>query len=167
MSETERSFTKTRSNNQTEKQAVALLLSLEPRFQVLPSPVKNGLLDALGLRGEFTNRVFDLVMTPTPMAPLELADVVRLKDEIVLIETKSTKKPIQDENLHGFFFGATDSEYRVARRLGSRYLFAFTVLNPNNPLGRPFFKLLDIDAIEARTQSKRIQYQVNFGRKTA
>ena len=44
-----------------------------------------------------------------------------------LIEMKTTKKAIQNASLHGFFFGATEREYDMARALGDRYLFAFIV----------------------------------------
>lgn len=75
---------------------------------------------------------------------------------------KTTKKPIKDENLNGFFFGATEREYAMARALGDKYVFAFVVLNSVNVHNRPFFILLTLDQVEQRTRAKRIQYQVNF-----
>ena len=75
---------------------------------------------------------------------------------------KTTKKAIQNASLHGFFFGATEREYDMARALGDRYLFAFIVLNSANEYGRPFAVLLTLEEVERRTQKRRIQYQVNF-----
>ncbi|HZD80269.1 MAG TPA: hypothetical protein VE646_09550 [Actinomycetota bacterium] len=76
---------------------------------------------------------------------------------------KTTRKRIRDESLLGFFFGATEREYDMARTLGDRYLFAFIVLNDTNDYGRSFAVLLPLDEVERRTQKRRIQYQVNFG----
>jgi len=75
---------------------------------------------------------------------------------------KTTKKAIQNASLHGFFFGATEREYDMARALGDSYLFAFIVLNSANEYGRPFAVLLTLEEVERRTQKRRIQYQVNF-----
>jgi hypothetical protein len=75
---------------------------------------------------------------------------------------KTTKKAIKDENLNGFFFGATEREYAMARALGDKYVFAFVVLNSDNVHSRPFFILLTLNEVERRTRAKRIQYQVNF-----
>ena len=36
------------------------------------------------------------------------------------------------------------------------------VLNEANDYGRPFFVLLSFDEVVAKTQSKRVQFQVNF-----
>jgi hypothetical protein len=64
--------------------------------------------------------------------------------------------------LNGFFFGATEREYEMARTLGERYLFAFVVLSGANEYGRPFAVLLTLDEVERRTRKRRVQYQVNF-----
>jgi hypothetical protein len=75
---------------------------------------------------------------------------------------KTTRKPIRNEALSGFFFGATEREYEMAAALGDRYLFAFVVLSSVNDYERPFAVLLSLEEVEARTRSKRIQFQVNF-----
>src|SRR5205823_3367534 len=79
-----------------------------------------------------------------------------------LVEVKSTRKPIKDANLNGFFFGATEREYAMAAALGDRYLFAFIVLSSVNNFGRPFAVLLTLDQVVERTRAKRTQFQVNF-----
>jgi hypothetical protein len=75
---------------------------------------------------------------------------------------KTTRKPIQNASLNGFFFGATEREYDMARSLGERYLFAFIVLNSANEYAQPFAVLLTLDDVERRTRKRRTQYQVNF-----
>jgi hypothetical protein len=75
---------------------------------------------------------------------------------------KTTKKPIKDASLAGFFFGATQREYDLAAKLGDRFRFAFVVLNSANIYGKPFGVLLTLSELEERTRSKRIQYQVNL-----
>ena len=95
----------------------------------------------------------------------EVVDEVTLPkhlDQIVLVEMKTTKKPIKDAGLAGFFFGATQREYDLAAKLGERFRFAFVVLNSANAYGKPFAVLLTLEELEHRTRSKRIQYQVNL-----
>jgi hypothetical protein len=75
---------------------------------------------------------------------------------------KTTKGAVDDPALRGFFFGATEREYAMAAALGPRYCFAFVVLNDSNTFGKPFAVLLDIEEVEQRTRTRRIQYQVNF-----
>jgi hypothetical protein len=101
-------------------------------------------------------------MTPKPCEALTIENIDAFMPSIRLVEMKTTKKPIRDEALNGFFFGATEREYTMAKALGDKYMFAFVVLNENNAYGRRFFVLLTLDQIERRTRAKRIQYQVNF-----
>jgi hypothetical protein len=102
-------------------------------------------------------------MTPEPVVPITIANIAEHLASIRLVEMKSTRKPIKDANLNGFFFGATEREYAMAAALGDRYLFAFVVLNSLNVYGRPFAVLLTLDQVERRTRAKRTQFQVNFG----
>lgn len=57
----------------------------------------------------------------------------------------------------------------MAQKLGDRFRFAFVVLNDKrdkkgnpNTYGRPFAVLLTHDELVARTQTKRVQFQVNL-----
>jgi hypothetical protein len=101
-------------------------------------------------------------MTPTPSAPITLNNIDEAFPTLSLIEMKTTRKPIKNESLNNFFFGATEREYEMARTLGNRYLFAFVVLNGANEYGRPFAVLLTLEEVERRTRKSRVQYQVNF-----
>jgi len=155
----EASFGKTKLNNAREDSALSFLLS-QGNFQRPDSKVRKMLLDLLGA-GAFSARAFDLILTATPLPAITLANASRYVDEVTLVEVKATKAPIADENLHGFFFGATENEYRLAAHLGARYKFAFVVMNVEG--GRlPFFVLLTLDQLEARTRTKRVQFQVNL-----
>ena len=154
-------FTKSLANSGTEKAGLSLLLA-DQRFQVPNLATKRRILELIGKSEAFGTQTFDAVMTPTtePLITVENAD--GLFPELRLIEMKTTRKPIQNGSLNGFFFGATEREYDMARALGERYLFAFIVLNSANEYARPFAVLLTLDEVERRTRKRRTQYQVNF-----
>lgn len=154
-------FTKSKSNKGTEKEGLSLLLT-DPRFQVPNLAAKRKILELIGKSEAFGVQTFDAVMSPEPVPPITPETVVGLFPSLRLIEMKTTRKPVQNDALRGFFFGATEREYEMARRLGDRYLFAFIVLNSANEYGRPFAVLLPLDEVERRTQKRRIQYQVNL-----
>lgn len=154
-------FTKSKSNKGTEKEGLGLLLT-DPRFQVPNLATKRRILELIGKTEAFGTQTFDAVMTPEPLPPVTAENVDGLFPTLRLIEMKTTRKAIQNSALHGFFFGATEREYDMARTLGDRYLFAFIVLNSGNEYGRPFAVLLTLGEVERRTQKRRIQYQVNF-----
>lgn len=156
----EASYGKTKLNNVREDTALKVLLAKDSAFQRPDSATRKKILELLGL-AEYSARAFDLIQTDMPVEAITVANVEKHLDKIRLIEVKATKAPIADENLHGFFFGATDNEYRLAERLGDRYKFAFVVLQPG--AGRPpFFVTLTLKEVNERTSSKRIQYQVNL-----
>lgn len=155
----EASYGKTKLNNVREDTALNVLLDSNASFQRPDSKARKRILELLGL-SDYSPRAFDLIQTDVPLPTISAENVHEHLDAIRLIEVKATKADIPDDNLHGFFFGATDNEYRLAERLGDRYKFAFVVLPPK---GRaPFFVLLTLAEVVERTSSKRIQYQVNF-----
>lgn len=157
----ESKFGKSRANRRAENEGLALLLQ-DPRFQVPDLATKRRIIELLPVKGDFGIQTFDAVMTPSPGPSVNAGNLDELLGSIRLIEMKTTKKAIRDENLNGFFFGATQREYEMARALGDKYMFAFVILSADNAYGRPFFVLLTLDEVERRTRSKRIQYQVNF-----
>jgi hypothetical protein len=131
-------------------------------IQLPDKAIKKTILDFFAIKGTQTVRTFDLVRTNHPAPPLNAANIGEYLPEIRLCEIKSTKAPIKNSALNGFFFGATETEYNLARALGAHYLFLFVVLNPNNDFGRPFFVPLTLAQVENRTRVRSIQYQVNF-----
>ena len=123
---------------------------------------KRRILTLIGRTDAFGTQTFDALMTATPQPPVTTENVDGLFPELRLIEMKTTRKSIQNSSLNGFFFGATEREYDMARALGSHYLFAFIVLSSANEYGQPFAVLLPLDEVERRTRKRRVQYQVNF-----
>jgi hypothetical protein len=157
----ERKFGKSRRNRRTENAALSLLLT-DRRFRSLDSAAKRRLLQVLEIDGEFSTRTFDAVMGDNLPDVIDHSSIDLVADRLRLIEMKSTNESIGGRALNGFFFGATKREYDMASRLGERFLFAFVVLRGDNEFGAPFFVLLTLDELEARTRTKRIQYQVNL-----
>jgi len=156
----EASYGKTKLNNAKEDSALSVMLKHDAAFQRPSSATRKKILELLGL-SMFSPRAFDLIQTDVPLPTLTPENVGQHIDAIRLIEVKATKKAIPDENLHGFFFGATQNEYELAARLGERYKFAFVVLAPSQDKP-PFFVLLTLDEVEAKTSKRRVQYQVNL-----
>jgi hypothetical protein len=157
----ESKFTKSLSNQGTQKAGLSLLLS-DRRFQVPNIQTKRRILELVGKSESFGTQTFDAIMTPEPSPPISLANVDGYFADLRFIEMKTTKKPIQDEALRGFFFGATEREYEMARILGPRYLLAFVILNSLNSYNRPFAVLLTLNEVQRRTRARRVQYQVNL-----
>ena len=145
----------------TEKAGVDVLLK-DPRMQRPDLATKKEILRLLHVSGAFKPQSFDAVMTRNPVEQLTVANVVSHLDDLKLVEMKTTRAAIRNAALNGFFFGATDSEFQVARALKDRYVFAFVVMNEDNDYGRPFFVLLTLEQLQARTRNSRVQYQINF-----
>jgi hypothetical protein len=155
-------FTKSQSNRGTENRGLALLLT-DLRFQAPNLATKRRIVELLGpATGTYTIHSFDAVMTPEPRPPISVESVVGVFDELRLVEMKTTRKPIKDAALNGFFFGATEREYQMAEALGYRFMFAFIVLNEQNAYGCTFVELLTLREVNARTRLKRTKCHVNF-----
>lgn len=157
----DRKFGKSRRNSRTENAALAVLLQ-DGRFRRIDTPTKKRLLTAIGAAGAFGTQTFDAVMGDEELPEVDLTNIDAVAGRVRLIEMKATKKSVRDRSLNGFFFGATEREYNLAEALGDRFLFAFVVLSSDNEFGAPFFVLLTLDELEARTRTKRVQYQVNL-----
>lgn len=157
----ESKFTKSQTNKGTENVGLALLLT-DPRFQAVDLLTKRRILELIGTSASYGIQTFDAVMVAVGTPQITVENVDRFFNGLRLVEMKTTRKPIKDAGLAGFFFGATEREYAMAKALGDRYLFAFIVLNDANRYGSPFAALLTLDEVEARTRAKRVQYQVNF-----
>ena len=157
----ESKFTKSQTNKGTENVGLALLLT-DDRFQAVDMAAKRRILELVGTSASYGVQTFDAVMVPPGTPQITAENVDRHFTDLRLVEMKTTRKPIKDAGLAGFFFGATEREYAMAKALGDRFLFAFIVLNDANEFGAPFAALLTLDDVESRTRAKRIQYQVNF-----
>ena len=73
------------------------------------------------------------------------------------MELKTTKKKLPN-NLNGFFFGATENEFNLAKLLGNQYLFCFVCLHSESMS----YKFMRLYEMEEMIKTKRIQYQINF-----
>jgi len=148
-------YTITLSNNKAEKEAVAFLLAADRRFLAPDLTSRKMLLDKLGLDRHF-GRAFDLLILNKPAANLESLDLKDLQ-AITFVELKTTKKKLP-ENPKGFFFGATENEFALARQLGDRYKFCFVSLHSESKS----FVMLTLQELEKRIRTKRVQYQINL-----
>jgi len=164
--EIEAKFAKAEANKKVENAGLAFLQQ-DARIQVLPTVTKVAILEALGVEGAFGPATFDAVMTGAAASPIEVDNIVNYIDDLTLLEMKTTRKPIKNANLNGFFFGATEREYELATHLGDRYRFAFVVLNTENEYGQFFAVLIPLREVARRTRARRVQYQVNFKSDTA
>jgi hypothetical protein len=157
----EAKFLKSLENKKTENVGLSFL-QRDPRVQVISTVAKQAVLDELGVEGSFGPQTFDAVMTSEPVESLSVDNVADHVEALTLLEMKTTKKPIKNANLNGFFFGATEREYELATHLGDRYRFAFVVLSENNDYGQFFAVLIPLREVARRTRARRVQYQVNF-----
>jgi len=145
----------------TEKAGLDVLLE-DPRMQAVSLATKKRILELLQVAGAFKTSSFDAVMTTSPVEPLTETNVADHINQLKLVEMKTTRAAIANASLNRFFFGATDSEFVVARALKERYVFAFVVLNDVNEYERHFFVLLTYEQLQARVRTSRVQYQINF-----
>jgi hypothetical protein len=112
-------FTKSAQNRRTERSGLSILLR-DPRFQLVDTATKRRIIELIGVSATFGIQTFDLVMTPRPGPPISVVNVDALFPDLTLVEMKVTKKPIRDEALNGFFFGATERERAMATALGEK-----------------------------------------------
>lgn len=145
------SYSITRKNNRTESEAVAYLLMVNKGF-INPDKVgRKQIMARLGLDHSFS-RAFDLVLLDDGKSLEDVAD-----QDLVLVELKTTKKKLP-ENPRGFFFGATENELNLARKLGDRYKFCFVSLHPESKS----YKLLSLEQLSKIIRTKRTQFQINL-----
>ncbi len=152
------SYTITTKNNNTEKEAIAFLLEENSSFIEPDKESRKAILKLLGLDSTFT-RAFDLIQV-AGHTNKENNFSLNTKEEITLIEIKSTKKKLEN-NPYGFFFGATENEFSIAEKLGNQYKFCFVCLHPDTKN----YALLTTKELNQITQNKRIQYQINLQNK--
>ena len=151
------SYGGTKKNNKTEYEAIAYLLKCDPRYNHLDKEGRKRVMEVLGLDKRFL-RAFDLVLVKgwtDKDSLLSLTD----KEDITLVELKTTKKHLPN-NPSGFFFGATENEFKLAELMGDRYKFCFISLHPDSCS----HALLTLQELEKRMKAKRVQYQINLHR---
>jgi len=151
----EQSYSITLSNNRTEKTAIDYLMAEDVGFLNPSLASRRRILEILELPRTFA-RAFDLIRVPGHInseSEITVAD----RDSITLVELKTTRKHLPDCP-KGFFFGATQNEFDLAKLLGDRYLFCFVCLHPESTR----FHLLSLAQLEPLIRTKRTQYQINL-----
>lgn len=151
----EQSYEITLNNNRTEKAAIDYVMGEDGSFLNPSRESRRHVLDILGLPGRFS-RAFDLFRVPGHInseAEIAVSDA----DSITLVELKTTKKHLP-ECPKGFFFGATENEFELARLLGEQFQFCFVCLHAES-LG---FHLLTLEELESMIRTKRTQFQINL-----
>lgn len=148
------SYSITKKNNQTEKIGIDYLLENDPCIWSIEKDTRKKLISILDIDDRFS-RAFDLIRVEgsEEYEELQLSSDI----DIVLIELKTTMKYLPDFP-RGFFFGATDNEFQLARDLGERYKFCFLSLNEKSRS----YCFLSLKELESIIRTKRIQYQINL-----
>ena len=153
-----KSFTLTLENNKTEDEAIQYLLDSEPRFYLPNLEQRKAILSHLEIDIKYL-KAFDLLLLQKPaVISSELSEKELRNTEI--IEIKSSKKYLP-KNPRGFFFGATENEFQLVKKVEAKkhkMRFCFVCLNKKSKS----YKLLNVGEIENLIQSKRVQYQIHF-----
>lgn len=149
------SYTITVDNNLSEKEAISFLLSTDINFINPDKESRKIIMNLLNIDKKFA-RAFDLILIPRH-TNLEQIITLQNVENIILIELKTTKKKLLN-NPKGFFFGATESEFKLASQLGDNYKFCFVSLHPESK----GYSLLTLDELNLIIKTKRIQFQINL-----
>lgn len=149
------SYTITLDNNKSEKEALNYLIESNIEFLNPDKKSRKFIMEKLNIPNQFS-RAFDLIMIKgrdNTSQSIELYDF----EDIVLVELKTTKKKLP-KLPKGFFFGATESEFKLARILKEKYKFCFVSIHEESLS----YSLLTLDELEKIIKTKRIQYQINL-----
>lgn len=147
------SYGATLKNNDTESEAIRFLLEKNPCFNRPSKDERREILNSLGLPPSFS-RAFDLVLSPNDSVD-KISEIPL--EKLILIELKTTKKKLTN-NPDGFFFGATENEFRLAEKLGDKFKFCFVSLHPDSST----YVLLSLKDLKKKIRTQRIQYQINL-----
>lgn len=135
--------------------AISYLRSANPSLLFPDADSRKAILKLLSLPLRF-HRTFDAIrIVGSDTAPSSLAGI--RSTDVQLIELKTTRKYLPQIPL-GFFFGATENEFELARVLKEQYQFCFVSLHEKS-VGHAF---LTLDELTNLIHNKRIQYQIQF-----
>lgn len=150
-----KSYTLTLDNNKSEKEAINFLIQSNVEFLNPDKESRKFIMEKMNIPSKFS-RAFDLIMIRgrnNKSQNIELSNF----EELTLIELKTTKKKLP--NLpKGFFFGATESEFQLARLMKDKYKFCFVSIHKDSLS----YSLLTLDELDKIIKTKRIQYQINL-----
>lgn len=151
------SFVITLSNNKTERAGIDFLISLNQGFFQVNREQKKQILSALNLDTRYS-RTFDMVFVPNIAARNLTGKSIEVNlDEMIILELKTTQKYLPDLP-SGFFFGATENEFKLAKQLKDKFRFCFISLHKES-LNHALLTLTELEKI---IKNRRIQYQINL-----
>lgn len=151
------SFVITLSNNKTERAGIDYLISLNQGFFQVDRELKKQILSALNLDARYS-RTFDMVYVPNIAAKMLTENSIEVNlEEMIILELKTTQKYLPDLPT-GFFFGATENEFELAKKLRDKFRFCFISLHKESLS----HMLLTLTELEKIIKNRRIQYQVNL-----
>lgn len=151
------SFLITVSNNRTEKEGINYLIENHSGFFKVDKALKKAILDSLNLSYKFLQS-FDMIYIPEYVdRTIQDEFIIANLDSIILVELKTTKKYLP-QNPKGFFFGATENEFKFGEILGSKFRFCFVCLNEKSPS----FAFMTVPELEEIIKNRRIQFQINL-----
>ena len=140
-----------KTNIESENSGLILLMEGDARLVIPTLEEKKTLLLHLNYPTIYT-RSFDLVRLNVTSI-----DLVKSKDDFVLIEVKVTSKKL-DNFPAGFFFGLTKNEETLLRDLEGSYLLCLVSIHPDTRQSI----YLNFEGLNERIRNKRIQYQINL-----
>lgn len=149
------SYTITLENNSSEKEAIQFLLETDKNFLNPSKEGRKAVMELLGINKRYS-RAFDLILIPNH-TNLENLITLDKATEITLVELKTTKKKLVN-NPRGFFFGATENEFNLAKTFEKNFKFCFVSLHPESK----GYKLLSLKEMTDLIKTKRVQYQINL-----
>jgi hypothetical protein len=150
-----KSYTLTLDNNKSEKEAINFLIQSNMEFLNPDKESRKFIMEKMNIPSKFS-RAFDLIMIRGRNNKLQNIELSNF-EELTLIELKTTKKKLP--NLpKGFFFGATESEFQLARLMKDKYKFCFVSIHKDSLS----YSLLTLDELDKIIKTKRIQYQINL-----
>ena len=140
-----------RSNLESENSGLKLLMAKDSRLVVPTLAEKKSLLLHLDCPTIYT-RSFDLVRLN-----VKSIDLVKSKEDFVLIEVKVTSKKLVDFPT-GFFFGLTKNEETLLQDLDGSFLLCLISIHPETQQSI----YLNFEELNKRIRNKRVQYQINL-----
>jgi len=138
------------NNLKTEKEGIQVLKQLIPNFIVPTKEERIYIYKKLGIDYVKYSRSVDGVILNVN----SISDV-NSKNDIDLIEIKTTKAKNIKKLPYGAFFGITENEENLFKSMNNYKLCIVHTLTKD-------FVLLSFNEYESLIQNKRIQFQVNF-----
>tara|TARA_B110000196_G_C20713907_1_gene460978 strand:+ start:101 stop:550 length:450 start_codon:yes stop_codon:yes gene_type:complete len=138
------------NNLKTEKEGIQILRESIPNFLVPSKEERIFIYQKLGIDYRKYSRSIDGIILNVK----SISDI-NSKNDIDLIEIKTTKAKNINKLPYGAFFGITENEENLFKSMKNYKLCIVHTLTRD-------FVLLRFNEYESLIQNKRIQYQVNF-----